>query len=145
MEKKIKQKVINEWRDIYKLPLHKAKYGSWVYDAESNFVFQFVSQFDDKGNYAEGWLDFEKNVLECLNGKRAIPNIICGHSDGNIYIKGQGEHKSTNIILIRGWGNLTGTRGHNLDGNIAAKIQDTFAEWIVSQLTVPQDQPKQNT
>jgi len=37
-------------------------------------------------------------------------------------------------ILIRGWGNLTGTGAHNLKEEEAANIQDTFAEYIVEQL-----------
>jgi hypothetical protein len=37
-------------------------------------------------------------------------------------------------ILIRGWGNLTGVGSYNLDGEYAAKIQDTLAEYIVEKL-----------
>ena len=35
------------------------------------------------------------------------------------------------LILIRGWGNLTGAGAHNLSVEEAANIQDTFADFIV--------------
>ena len=38
------------------------------------------------------------------------------------------------ILLIRGWGMLTGVGGYNLDPNVAAQIQDDFAEFILKQL-----------
>jgi len=60
------------YKDIYQLPLHKPKYGSWVYDEKSNFVFQFERQYDEKGDYAEGWLEFEDKIINKLS---LIPNL----------------------------------------------------------------------
>ena len=34
------------FKDLYQFPFHQAKYGSWVYDANSNFIFQF--EFDNR-------------------------------------------------------------------------------------------------
>jgi hypothetical protein len=108
------------WKDIYKLPLHRAKYGSWVYDADSNFVFQFENRNKD----------LQDKILNTLNGvtdKKA--NFEVRHEHGFILIA------DMPIILIRGWGNLTGVGAHNLSADEAANIQDTFADWIVQQLT----------
>ena len=49
-----------------------------------------------------------------------------------IYLEKDGERKE--FILIRGWGNLTGTGSYNLDGEYAGKIQDSLAEYIVEKL-----------
>lgn len=38
------------------------------------------------------------------------------------------------ILMVRGWGNLTGCGGHALSADEAAKIQDGFLEWAVSRL-----------
>jgi hypothetical protein len=48
------------------------------------------------------------------------------------HLEKDGERKE--FILIRGWGNLTGTGSYNLDGEYAGKIQDTLAEYIVEKL-----------
>lgn len=124
------KKVINDWKDIYKLPLHRAKYGSWVYDTESNFVFEF-EEFKS---------DTDRNiVIDILNGTEITkPKHTYFYNQEDQYIYQKETMKP--VILIRGWGNLTGTGAHNLDADIAAKIQDTFAEWIVSNLTVTESQ-----
>lgn len=111
------------FRDLYKFPFHQAKYGSWVYDANSNFIFQFQSG---------GTVDKEK-IINILNGDVDEYNRQELRSeDGLIEINSKGEWKE--LILLRGWGNLTGTGAHNLDGDYAAKIQDTLQEYIVEKL-----------
>lgn len=42
-KKEIESKNLEEvsFRDMYTFPFHQAKYGNWVYDANSNFIFQF--------------------------------------------------------------------------------------------------------
>lgn len=39
------------------------------------------------------------------------------------------------FIMIRGWGRLTSIFGFHLDHDVARKIQDDFAEWILNKLT----------
>lgn len=115
------------FRDIYKFPLHKDKYGTRVYDDAHNFVFQFEPKYV-KGNYADGWEEFEKKVLDKINGEEEIFGGKFIHKDGNVF------HGNNHVITIRGWGNLTGVGGHNLPPEEAANIQDTFADFIVEQL-----------
>lgn len=122
------------YKDIYKFPLRKAKYGSWVYDAESNFVFQFEAKFE-KGDYQKGWQEFEQKIIDCLNDVKPLElkeKSNFSLSEGNIFITQNGI--KSHIITIRGWGNLTGIGAHNLSGEEAANIQDTFAEFIVNKL-----------
>lgn len=117
------------YKDIYKFPLHQWQDHSWVSDANDNFVFQFEPRFDAKGEFLEGWKELEKKALEAINGRGFFDKEVY-HKQGEIFIKDWYEP----IITIRGWGNLTGTGGHNLKAEEAANIQDTFAEFIVKQL-----------
>jgi hypothetical protein len=36
--------------NFYKQPFHKSEHCSWVYDTNYNFVFQFETKWDDKGD-----------------------------------------------------------------------------------------------
>lgn len=122
------------YKDIYRFPLKKAKYGSWVYDSANNFVFQFESKFDEKGSYAKGWQEFVAKVIDTLNAedKMALHHGKFVHENGDIFI--QEDKLKTHVITIRGWGGLTGVGGHNLSSEDAANIQDTFADFIVERL-----------
>jgi hypothetical protein len=107
------------FRDLYQFPFHEAAYGSWVYDKNSNFIFQFMFTNEET----------QKEVIDILNGdKTPKKQIGFEHKDGMIYFKDE------EFILIRGWGNLTGSGAYNLDGEWAGKIQDTLAEYIVEKL-----------
>ena len=121
IKNRIETKSLEEvtFRDLYTFPFHQCKYSSWVYDADSNFIFQF--EFKD--------MDTREKTIQILNGelteyKRQNITSDCGE----IFV----DDKP--YILIRGWGNLTGTGGYNLDGEYAGRIQDTLAEYIVEKL-----------
>lgn len=110
---------MKDWKDIYKMPLHKDEDSNWVWDALGNFVFQFVNYSDDDNIYA----------LEIINGgKSPKNNYKIEYKEGYILVEG------TKFILIRGWGNLTGTGAHNLSGEEAVNIQDTFSYYLVDKL-----------
>lgn len=53
--------------------------------------------------------------------------------NSTIYVDIDGEDKE--FIIVRGWGNLTGTGGLNLPEKEAAEIQDAFGNYIVESLT----------
>ena len=111
------------FRDLYQFPFHQAKYGTWVYDANSNFIFQF--EMDNKTT--------QESCIRILNGEISpTKENKFLHKDGTIYLDKEGELHD--FILIRGWGNLTGTGSYNLDGEYAGKIQDSLAEYIVEKL-----------
>ena len=107
------------FKDLYQFPFHQAEYGSWVYDLNSNFIFQFEFKSEDT----------RKKVIEILNGDLLeYKRQEVKHVEGVIYVE------ENPFILIRGWGNLTGTGAYNLDGVQANKIQDSLAEYIVEKL-----------
>ena len=116
---------------FYKQPFHKPKYGSWIYDANGNFVFQFESEFDDKGEYTKGCLELQDRVIKSLNSNKHEPVDELNLSLKCIEIK----NNSKLFITIRGWGNLTGTGAHNFPVEKAVKIQDDFAAWIIYKLS----------
>lgn len=117
------------FEDVYKLPLKMMdkNYYTRIYDAKDNFVFQFLFY----NNYEQA-----KIIIEAINGKKLLTNkdISFYNKLGKIYFKGPHNEQDVEIILIRGWGNLTGSGGMNLSHEEAANIQDTFAEYIVTQL-----------
>jgi uncharacterized protein (UPF0297 family) len=125
---------MNTELNFYKQPFRMNEYSSWVYDAKSNFVFQFKPKWDAKGNYAEGEEKLMKDVIESLNSKEHKPieniSLTVREDDPNCI-----DNNDKGFILIRGWGNLTGIGGYNLPGEVAAKIQDDFRDWIISKLS----------
>lgn len=112
---------LKKWDDVYRLPLKGTDF-TWVYDSNDNFVFQFLTEKKD----------LQEKVLKCINGEmkptEKIPKFI--HENGYIKIE-----NGSPLILIRGWGNLTGSGAMNLPFEDAKNIQDTFAEFIISRLT----------
>lgn len=107
------------YKDVYQLPLEESY--NWIYDQKRNFVFQFM--INDKKT--------EQKILDVINGKENFKNFHLSffHEKGVIQ-----DHKGQKIILIRGWGNLTGSSAMNLSEKEAANIQDTFADFIVERL-----------
>jgi hypothetical protein len=107
------------YKDVYQLPLENRH--DWIYDQNNNFVFQFM--IDDEKT--------EQKILDIINGKENFKNLdlIFKHEQGQILDK-----SGLPIILIRGWGNLTGIGAKNLSVEEASNIQDTFADFIVKRL-----------
>lgn len=71
--------------------------------------------------------------------KLAIINLLNGDEDKPVIreVKYSGGYVSIggiNVMLLRGWGHLTGCGALNLPPEEAAKIQDDFGEWIVKKL-----------
>lgn len=116
------------YKDIYEFPLRISKYGNWVYDQKSNFVFQFEPRFT-KGEYTIGYKELETKLLDAINGNSNFDERVY-LKDGQVFIEGD----NIPVITIRGWGNLTGVGAHALSGEEAANIQDTFAEFICERL-----------
>ena len=117
--------------NFYTRPFHQQKYGGWVYDAKGNFVFQFEGDYDDKGNYAEGYKELTEKIIFSLNSierepidglKLILKNAIEIYKDEKLF------------VLIRGWGNLTGIGAHNFSGEKASKIQDDFVKWFLHRV-----------
>jgi hypothetical protein len=122
--------------NFYTQPFHLAKYGSWVYDSKSNFVFQFdeKEKYNDKGRYIDGLIELRREIISSLNFVNHKPikelNLSVNPND-ETEIFNNGEL----FITIRGWGNLTGVGGYNFKPEKAAKIQNDFRDWIIYKLS----------
>lgn len=114
---------INFWKPPFRL---SCGYGN-VYDARGNFCFQFDFS---SGDYKKDE-EVQQKIIDILNDKtdkKIIKKlkIVDGYK---IYM----EDKP--FIMIRGWGRLTGMCAFHLDHDVARKIQDNFAIWILNKLT----------
>jgi len=94
-----------------------------IKDANGNFVFQFLTS------------NGQDVALKIINGEE-VPKIKGRfyHSEGRIRIGVKGAARGKDVLLIRGWGNLTGIGSHNMSTEDAIEVQDTFAEYLVSML-----------
>jgi hypothetical protein len=108
---------------FYTRPFKMYEDGRQVYDAKDNFVFEF-----EKGVSKE----LQQEVIFSLNAldNEPINELKLSFLDA-IEILNDGQK----FILIRGWGNLTGTGGYHFSEEKAIKIQDDFKNWIVCKLS----------
>lgn len=122
-------KNMKTWQDVYKdPPFVKDEIGDWVYDSERNFLFQFEISWSNQ--------DMIDRLLSVINGETIFTNdeLRFRHEGGYIL-----DNLDQKILLIRGWGNLTGIGGLNLPEEQARNIQDTLAEFIVERLNKRKD------
>lgn len=111
------------FKNYYKLPLQINEWGidaktadfrkafDWLLDIKLETKQRIIAQINDpqpNGLKLKGKFSYDKDMVILYDNKP--------------------------IILIRGWGMLTGIGGYNLPLNEAAKIQDAFATYIVECL-----------
>jgi hypothetical protein len=109
--------------NFYNKPFHQDEYGTWVWDARNNFVFQFAKSVSRE---ERDLIIFRLNALNKTTEK--VPDYELTYSNTMI------QNNEEDFIEIRGWGNLTGIGGHKFEAEKAAKIQDDFANWIMDTL-----------
>lgn len=112
-----------KFNKYYTLPLHMwNNFTIKVFTKDNNMAFDWIANISN---------DIKSEVLKKLNTPNCKTSLKPGgytHKDGRILKDGYP------IILIRGWGMLTGTGGFNLPSHKAIKIQDEFTEYIVNTL-----------
>lgn len=108
------------WKDVWPLPFSN-DYG--IYGKAKNGAIAFNFLFDSE--------EQQDLLIATINGDRETGNKIPVTHDG------QGSIMLGNnaVLLIRGWGYLTGGGGLGLDADTAAKLQDELADYIVSRLS----------
>ena len=127
------------WQDVYKLPLRQEEAAPFmVMTADNQRAFDFEWP---------AWDTYEKDshidgksilvIIEKLNGDNSVilENYYnFSYHDGEIWAFSTKAKKKKHIMLIRGWGHLTGIGGLHLSESAAAKIQDDFGNFIVETL-----------
>lgn len=119
--------------NFYKLPFHRLQGSDRVYDANSNFIFQFESKFTKDGNFVPGLLELQNYVIDSLNNDNKPEkklDLTFNEDDVNVILLSEKP-----FITIRGWGNLTGSGAHRMPPDRAAKIQDDLRDYIISKFT----------
>jgi len=125
-----------EYTDYYKFPLKKDEHSTfmvWTNDVKRAFDFA-TKMIHDNGQYLS---DEEKStIVSILNGesKVFVDGVNLSYSNSDIFNEENGVKKL--FISIRGWGSLTGTGAMGLKPDVAAKMQDDFAAFIIDKLTV---------
>lgn len=88
---------------------------------------------------------FEKKITQCRECPHCRivpdpdPSDWFNDDDEKEYVWIKIEENWFKIILLRGWGHLTGVGGLHLPPDVAAKIQDEFGEWIAKTLNNKND------
>lgn len=119
--------------NFYKQPFRLCPYSDWVYDANNNFVFQFESEYTPQGQEVEGTQELYKQIIDSLNSEEKV-NITNFNLKKSDNLSQTLTLNNRILIIIRGWGNLTGVGAHNFNEHKAAKIQDDFEEWLLYKL-----------
>ena len=127
---------MEEFKQYFKFPLKM-----WEHFTGKVFTQDNLMAFDWLIPYGEKYNSIKQRHLDKINGLESnIPKegVTYFHKDGKIIARvGNRDDNDINnvpILLIRGWGMLTGIGGYNLKSDKAAEIQDAFAEYCVMML-----------
>jgi len=118
MEKRLFEKA-------FELPLQLDVWGKFVFDNSFNMTLQFPGSDPDN-------VKIQRKIIDLINGYAIVGNDL-GFNNLS-YINGDILNDGKLIMLMRGWGYLTGTGGMNLQESEAAAIQDDLAEFIIEKL-----------
>lgn len=111
------------FKEVYQFPFIQDPIVSWVYDAKDQFIFQFCDGLR---------LSHRREYLMKINGESKVNLHTTFRFDKQTEMIFNSKNES--VILIRGWGNLTGVGGWNLPAEKAAAIQDSLGDFIVERL-----------
>ena len=127
---------MEEFKKYYKFPLKM-----WEHFTGKVFTQDNKMAFDWLIPYGEKYNSIKQRHLDKINGLESIvpkEGVTYFYKDGKIIAhvdnKDDGDINNVPILLIRGWGMLTGIGGYNLKSNKAAEIQDAFANYCVEML-----------
>lgn len=101
--------------------MNKRKAKAIAYHCFASITEEIVANMD--------WSEYDERDKE-FNGRtdKSVKREVKYSPSGQVTIDG------INVMLIRGWGHLTGEGALNLPYREASKIQDDFGEWIVKKL-----------
>jgi hypothetical protein len=116
-----------DFKEAYKFPLSYD--GGFVFTADYNRAFDFANGYIYDNPVNVSTVE-QKRIVAKINGA----DIDVKYDLSYDYKSGTLIHDGKDIIVIRGWGHLTGTGGLRLSEEQAEKIQDDFAEFIIKRL-----------
>ena len=125
-----------EFSKYYKFPL-KMWEGTTgkVFTDDNNMAFDWLLPYGKQYN------GIKQRLLDRINGYDYTPwgvkKTFYENDNGHIVCRveeGENAGNEIKILLVRGWGMLTGVGGYNLPYEEAARIQDEFTEHILKCL-----------
>ena len=124
---------IGDFSKYYKFPL-KMWEGTTgkVFTDDNNMAFDWLLPYGKQYN------SIKQRLLDRVNGYDYTPwgtkKTFYKNDNGHIVCKieeGENAGKEIKILLVRGWGMLTGVEGYHLPVEEASKIQDEFTAHIL--------------
>ena len=112
--------------DVWTLPFKSDMEDLFIYvwDSNHHMCFNFLTNNEEKC----------KRILALLNGKEdAVPFDNVGINNCCIGAS-NGDEKPLGILMVRGWGYLTGSGALNLDPKVAIRLQNELVDFAVKQL-----------
>ena len=129
-----------DWKEVYKLPVEIDTYCPFMVltaDKQRAFDFEWEAWEDYDKKFDASVINIKPLIVDKLNGKDVkIEHLSDFKYDDNGMTTAtyDADGKEYNIMLIRGWGHLTGIGGLHLSDKEACKIQDDFGRYIANQL-----------
>lgn len=127
---------VGDFSKYYKFPLKmwKGTTGK-VFTDDNNMAFDWLLPYGEKYN------GIKQRLLDRINGYDYTPwsvkKTFYENNNGHIVCRveeGENTGNEIKVLLVRGWGMLTGVGGYNLDPIVASQIQDDFTKFILKQL-----------
>jgi hypothetical protein len=114
------------FKDVYKFPLKVDEYCSIItWTADKQRAFDWCVNISPEK---------QQELIDVLNGTKQFQFKYKFYREGIEIHSENPIFKGKPVLLIRGWGYLTGTGGLHLSSEEAIKIQDEFGDYIVEQL-----------
>jgi hypothetical protein len=114
------------FKEVYKFPLKVDEYCpiiTWTADKQRAFDW-CVNVSSEK----------QQELIDMINGMKQHQFKHKFYREGIEIYSDNPIFKGEPILIIRGWGYLTGPGGLHLSAEEAIKIQDEFGDYIVEQL-----------
>lgn len=125
--------VPKNWTDCYKMPLHLDQFGMFAWDAEGNMALSgFNYKYDERGKFIPGEQERIKHIIDVINGD--CPSDFNPGWKRSDIMSCAIDYNEEYQFLVRGWGHLIDCGGLNLPGDLAAKMQDEFIDYIINRL-----------
>lgn len=115
-----------KWQDVYKLPLKVDDYCpiiTWTADKQRAFDW-----------CVDVSLEKQQELIDKINDTKQHQFKYKFYRDGIGIYSENPKFNGEPILIIRGWGYLTGSGGLHLSSEEAIKIQDEFGDYIIEQL-----------
>lgn len=116
-----------DFRNYYKLPLKVDEYCPfYIMTSDNEMALNYLNETNIELNETSEIYDIVGVINGYINDN--FESNISNVGDDIIDING------VPTLMIRGWGNLISSGGHNLTYEEAIEVQNSFRDWIINRL-----------